>query len=211
MFHGTLCICFDSIEYILVLLWPSHSVQLHAYRECVWHEYNDDIIVLLHTHYTPKQADICIHTRGAHITHTLLSLIFLCVDNMQREGNNESNVYSINYCRILLALQLEAVLNRVTSETTNCGHTIQFFVHESDCTSFTIVVCWLNHSWWIRLCPDYHNNIMTDSEKVQDQQQQLKQKLQNHSDGVNGESTPDSVIQPKQTVGEYGIHNQKIR
>lgn len=46
---------------------------------------------------------------------------------------------------------------------------------------------------------------MTDSEKVQDQQQQLKQKLQNHSDGVNGESTPDSVIQPKQTIGEYKI------
>lgn len=46
---------------------------------------------------------------------------------------------------------------------------------------------------------------MTDTEKVQDQQQQLKQKLQNHSDGVNGESTPDSVIQPKQIVGEYGI------
>lgn len=44
---------------------------------------------------------------------------------------------------------------------------------------------------------------MADSEKVQDQQQQLKQKIQNHSDGVNGESTPDSVIQPKQTIGEY--------
>lgn len=52
---------------------------------------------------------------------------------------------------------------------------------------------------------------MTDSEKVQDQQQQLKQKLQNHSDGVNGESTADSVIQPKQTIGEYFgslIHNK---
>lgn len=47
---------------------------------------------------------------------------------------------------------------------------------------------------------------MADSEKVQDQQQQpsLKQKhqIQNHSDGVNGESTPDSVIQPKQTIGK---------
>lgn len=42
---------------------------------------------------------------------------------------------------------------------------------------------------------------MADSEKVQDQQQ-LKQKIQNHSDGVNGESTPDSVIQQKQTIGE---------
>lgn len=51
---------------------------------------------------------------------------------------------------------------------------------------------------------------MADSEKVQDQQQpppSLKQKhqIQNHSDGVNGESTPDSVIQPKQTIGEWNI------
>lgn len=48
---------------------------------------------------------------------------------------------------------------------------------------------------------------MADSEKVQDQQQSLKQKhqIQNHSDGVNGESTPDSVIQPKQTIGELEI------
>ncbi|XP_031617343.1 Y-box-binding protein 1-like isoform X1 [Contarinia nasturtii] len=42
---------------------------------------------------------------------------------------------------------------------------------------------------------------MADSEKVQDQQP-LKQKIQNHSDGVNGESTPDSVIQQKQTIAE---------
>lgn len=48
---------------------------------------------------------------------------------------------------------------------------------------------------------------MADSETVQEQPQQLKQKhqIQNHSDGVNGESTPDSVIQPKQTIGEYAI------
>lgn len=47
---------------------------------------------------------------------------------------------------------------------------------------------------------------MADSEKVQDQQQQLKQKhqsIQIHSDGVNGESTPDSATQPKQIIGEY--------
>lgn len=49
---------------------------------------------------------------------------------------------------------------------------------------------------------------MADSEKVQDQPQQqqpLKQKIQNHSDGINGESTPDSVIQPKQTIGELNF------
>lgn len=47
---------------------------------------------------------------------------------------------------------------------------------------------------------------MADSEKVQDQQQQLKQKhqIQNNSDGVNGnETSPDSVIQPKQIIGMY--------
>lgn len=49
---------------------------------------------------------------------------------------------------------------------------------------------------------------MADSEKVQDQQPQLKQKhqsIQNHSDGINGESTPDSATQPKQIIGEYRI------
>lgn len=54
---------------------------------------------------------------------------------------------------------------------------------------------------------------MADSmEKVQDQPQQLKQKHQinqNHSDGVNGESTPDSVIQPKQTIGKWKQNNNK--
>jgi len=47
---------------------------------------------------------------------------------------------------------------------------------------------------------------MADSEKVQDQQQQLKKishsNIARSSDGVNGESTPDSVIQPKQTIAE---------
>lgn len=46
---------------------------------------------------------------------------------------------------------------------------------------------------------------MADSEKVQDQQQQLKKIAHSNivrSDGVNGESTPDSIIQPKQTIGE---------
>lgn len=54
---------------------------------------------------------------------------------------------------------------------------------------------------------------MADSEKVQDQQQQLKQKhqIQNHSDGVNGDSTPDSATQPKQIIGEYTyLHTYSI-
>lgn len=48
---------------------------------------------------------------------------------------------------------------------------------------------------------------MADSEKVQDQQQQLK-KI-SHSNAVNGESTPDSVIQPKQTIGEWMKQQKK--
>lgn len=50
---------------------------------------------------------------------------------------------------------------------------------------------------------------MADSEPVQDQPVRKSknniykiERAQNHSDEVNGESTPDSVIQPKQTIGE---------
>lgn len=76
--------------------------------------------------HTYAQSLIHTLTHAAHISRTHTAVPLFYVDNMQREGNNESNLYSINYCRLLLALQLEAVLNRVTSETTNCGHTIRF-------------------------------------------------------------------------------------
>lgn len=66
---------------------------------------------------------------------------------------------------------------------------------------------------------------MADSEPVQGQrksisnlirvergskaQNSVQSPIENHSDEVNGESTPDSVIQPKQTVGEYVEQNKK--
>lgn len=101
---------------------------------------------------------------------------------------------------LLLVFQLKAVLNRETSGKLR-GHTSLWE--------------WSYHLFLniTRLIESTLITPMADSmEKVQDQPQQLKQKHQinqNHSDGVNGESTPDSVIQPKQTIGKWKTKQQQ--
>lgn len=116
----------------------------------------------------------------------------------QTHSHTETNIKNLNglRCRIWL----KAIFNRETSGILRSHYFVSVIILPSFFSNITRLI--------------ESKTPMADSEKVQDQQHQLKQKqqsIQNHSDGINGESTtPDLATQPKQIIGEYRIIATKL-